>query len=79
MLERLGAEWRAVGDGFSWDAEDLEASAALSTGRVGRPPSSAIASGTHDLVVLDEITYPMVWCWIDADAVVSAIATATTV
>ncbi|HWC69829.1 MAG TPA: cob(I)yrinic acid a,c-diamide adenosyltransferase, partial [Actinomycetota bacterium] len=29
MLERLGADWSAVGDGFSWDSEDLEASAEL--------------------------------------------------
>lgn len=73
MLERLGAEWRAVGDGFSWDAEDLEASAALSRD-AWAGAASALASGTHDLVVLDEITYPMAWGWIDTDAVVAAVA-----
>jgi cob(I)alamin adenosyltransferase len=32
---------------------------------------SVIEAGTHRLVVLDEITYPMNWGWIDTDEVVS--------
>ena len=32
-----------------------------------------IATGDHHLVILDEITYPMNWGWIDTDAVASAI------
>ena len=30
-------------------------------------------AGTHRLVVLDEITYPMNWGWFDIDEVVAAI------
>jgi ATP:corrinoid adenosyltransferase len=32
-----------------------------------------IAAGEHRLVVLDEITYPMNWGWIDSAAVLEAI------
>ena len=32
-----------------------------------------ILAGDHHLVVLDEITYPMNWGWIDADHVVEVI------
>jgi cob(I)alamin adenosyltransferase len=33
----------------------------------------AIASGDYQLVVLDEVTYPMNWGWIPTEAVVAAI------
>ena len=72
MLERLGADWRAIGDGFSWDSDDLEASAGLAR-EAWAAADAALAGGTHDLVVLDEVTYPMTWGWIDATAVVDAI------
>ena len=35
--------------------------------------ASLLAAGEHRLVVLDEITYPMQWGWIDTDEVVSVI------
>ena len=73
MLERLGADFRAMGDGFSWDSDDLEASAALSR-EAWLAASAALAGGAHELVVLDEVTYPMRWDWIDTDDVVAAIA-----
>ena len=73
MLQRLGADWRAIGDGFSWDSEDLDASAALAR-EAWDAAAEAIASGTHELVILDEVTYPMSWGWIDADAVVKTVA-----
>jgi cob(I)alamin adenosyltransferase len=73
MLERLGADWLAVGDGFSWDSADLEASAGLAR-QAWAAAQAALAGGTHELVVLDEVTYPMTWGWIDTDDVVTAIA-----
>jgi len=73
MLERLGADWRAIGDGFSWDSDDLEASAGLAR-EAWAAADAALAGGTHDLVVLDEVTYPMTWGWIDTEAVVASIA-----
>ncbi len=73
MLQRLGADWRAVGDGFSWDSEDMEASAGFAR-EAWAAAEAALAGGTHEVVVLDEVTYPMTWGWIETGAVVAAIA-----
>ena len=37
--------------------------------------AAAIAGGDYQLVVLDEITYPMNWGWIDGQAVLETIRT----
>ena len=73
MAERLGAEWVAGGDGFSWESEDLERSAAVAA-QSWRLAAEKIAGGDYRLVVLDEVTYPMNWGWIDRQAVVETIA-----
>ena len=70
---RLGVDWDAAGDGFSWDSEDLDRSAALAAD-AWRLARSRIEEGRHRLVVLDEITYPINWGWIDLDEVLSSIA-----
>lgn len=68
----LGVEWHAMGEGFTWDSEDLTLDEAVAR-EAWRRASSLLASGTHRLVVLDEITYPMNWGWLDGDEVVAAI------
>jgi len=69
---RLGVDWSAVGDGFSWDSQDLERSAELA--RDGwREAASKIASGGYRLVILDEITYPINWGWIPLVEVLEAV------
>jgi cob(I)alamin adenosyltransferase len=70
---QLGVDWWTIGDGFSWDSEDLPRSAGVAA-EAWRAASQVIAANTHRLVVLDEITYPMNWGWIDTEAVVEAIA-----
>jgi cob(I)alamin adenosyltransferase len=70
---QLGVDWWTIGDGFSWDSEDLPRSAGVAA-EAWRAASRVIAANTHRLVVLDEITYPMNWGWIDTTAVVEAIA-----
>jgi cob(I)alamin adenosyltransferase len=73
IAERLGAEWVVGGDGFSWESDDLVQSAAVAA-RSWQLAAEKIASGEYRLVVLDEITYPMNWNWLDRAAVVAAIA-----
>ncbi|MCY3562938.1 MAG: cob(I)yrinic acid a,c-diamide adenosyltransferase [Acidimicrobiia bacterium] len=70
--QRLGVEWVAGGDGFSWDSEDLDRSAELNreTWELAR---RRIEAGKHRLVVLDEITYPINWGWIDEEEVAGTI------
>ncbi len=68
----LGVDWYAVGDGFTWDSEDLEHDQALA--REGWAQAKAlIQAGQHELVILDEITYLCNWGWIDTDDVVATI------
>ncbi|ARQ71048.1 cob(I)yrinic acid a,c-diamide adenosyltransferase [Streptomyces marincola] len=86
VLERLGrlheetgeggpVEWHKMGSGWSWarkqgDAEDHAAAAAEGWAEIKR----RLAEETHDLLVLDEFTYPMAWGWVDAEDVVRTLA-----
>jgi cob(I)alamin adenosyltransferase len=61
--------WFESGDGWSWTSRDLEESADLA--REGwAEVQRRIAAETYDLLVLDELTYPMTFGWIDTDEVV---------
>src|SRR3546814_15375703 len=71
--ERLGVDWFAVGEGFTWESDDLTEDEAVA--QAGWAHAKAlIEQGEHRLVVLDEITYPMTWGWIDPAEVVATIA-----
>ncbi len=80
VFERLGEldgriEWHKMGSGWSWsrkqgDAEDHAADAAEGWAEIKR----RIASEQHDLVLLDEFTYPINWGWVDIDDVVETLA-----
>jgi len=71
--DRLGVDWFAIGEGFTWDSADLTEDEAVARDAWAHA-RSIIRAGKHRLVVLDEITYPMTWGWIDADDVVRTIA-----
>lgn len=69
---QLGADWFAVGDGFTWDSADLTHDQALA--RDGWAQARAlIEAGEHHLVILDEITYLCTWGWIDTAEVADTI------
>jgi cob(I)alamin adenosyltransferase len=72
VLSDLGVDWRSIGDGFSWDSEDLERSKGISR-EAWDVAKERLASGEYRLLVLDEITYPVNWGWIEEDEVVAAI------
>ena len=85
VLERLGrlheetgeggpVEWHKMGSGWSWirkqaDAEDHAAAAAEGWSEIKR----RLTDRTHDLLILDEFTYPIAWGWVDVDDVLSAL------
>jgi cob(I)alamin adenosyltransferase len=71
---RLGVDWWALGEGFTWDSEDLSHDEAVARA-AWEHAKSIIQSGTYRLVVLDEVTYPMNWGWIDTADVVETIRT----
>jgi len=68
----LGVDWWTIGDGFTWESEDLDRSEAVARA-AWAAAAEKIASGSFDLVVLDEITYPMNWGWIPSDEVLRSI------
>ena len=73
--ERLGVDWWAIGEGFTWESADLDEDQATAR-EAWRHARSVIEAGAHHLVVLDEVTYPMQWGWIDTDEVVAVLRAA---
>ena len=72
MFEQLGMPIEGLGDGFSWKSQDLERSAQLA--RDGwQKARAAILSGEFFLVVLDEITYPLIYGWLPLDEVLATL------
>jgi cob(I)alamin adenosyltransferase len=70
--ERLGVDWWAIGEGFTWESEDLSEDQAVAA-EAWAHARSVIEAGEHRLVVLDEITYPMNWGWISTDEVLEVL------
>jgi cob(I)alamin adenosyltransferase len=70
----LGVDWFAIGDGFTWDSDDMTESEAVAQ-EAWQFGAERLASGEYDLVILDEVTYPMNWEWIDTAEVVETIRT----
>ena len=72
IARELGVDWFALGEGFTWESEDLSRDEAVAQ-EAWRHAATLLADGTSRLVVLDEVTYPINWGWIDGDEVVQAI------
>ena len=68
----LGMDWWVLGDGFSWDSEDMEESEAVARSAWAKA-REMIDSDDYQLLVLDEITYPINWGWISLEGVVATI------
>jgi cob(I)alamin adenosyltransferase len=73
-FEALGLKIEGLGDGFSWKSKDLERSAQLAREGWERA-EAAIRAGGHFLVVLDEITYPIVYGWLPLERVLECLRT----
>ncbi|MGP1516951.1 MAG: cob(I)yrinic acid a,c-diamide adenosyltransferase [Ottowia sp.] len=72
-FEQLGLPIEGLGDGFSWKSKDLEHTARLA--RQGwEKARAAILDGEHFLVVLDEITYPLIYGWLPLEEVMDTLA-----
>jgi cob(I)alamin adenosyltransferase len=72
LADQLGIEWHTLGDGFTWESTDLEHTAELGR-EAWKVASGKLASGDYDLLILDEVTYPMTYGWIDPAEVAAAI------
>lgn len=72
IARQMGVDWWAMGDGFTWDSEDMDQSEAIAVAGWKRAVE-VIESGDYSLVILDEITYPINWGWIDIVEAVEAL------
>jgi cob(I)alamin adenosyltransferase len=69
MAEQLGVTWITGGDGFTWESDDMDATAGAARDAWSKA-AAAISSGDFDLVILDEATYPVTFEWIDVGDVI---------
>jgi cob(I)alamin adenosyltransferase len=68
-----GIDWEKMGNGWSWLQTDLGESAELA--REGwAEVKRAIAKQRYEFLLLDELTYPIKWQWIDVQDVVDTLA-----
>jgi cob(I)alamin adenosyltransferase len=69
---RLGVEIVPLGDGFTWLSDNLDADRALAT-RGWERCREAILGGEFDVLIFDELTYPLNYGWLDTAAVLEDI------
>ena len=69
---KAGIELIPLGAGFTWLSKDLEHDKALAQQCWGLCKEK-ITSGRYDIVVLDEITYPLTYGWLDLDEVLQTL------
>lgn len=69
---KLGVDWWALGDGFTWDSTNMDETQAVAL-EAWSFAAATISAGAHRLVILDEITYPINWGWLPVADVVDAI------
>ena len=70
--DKLDIPWSAMGDGFTWLSKDIDASADMARAQ-WEEASKAILTGMHEIVILDEFTYPLVFGWVDVDSVLDVL------
>lgn len=72
VARSLGVDWLKGGDGFTWESPDLGQSRGRAVA-AWELAAATIAAGAHELVILDEVTYPVNYGWLPVDDVVGAI------
>jgi cob(I)alamin adenosyltransferase len=71
-FEQLGLPIEGLGDGFSWKSRDLQRSAQLALDGWHRAEAT-IRAGSHFMVVLDELTYPLRYGWVPLQPVLQCL------
>lgn len=68
-----GVVWHLLGEGFTWDTQDLERD--RSTAQRGWAlVRELLQDPTIGLLVIDELTYPLKYGWLDMDVVLADLA-----
>jgi cob(I)alamin adenosyltransferase len=69
---KLGIEMIPLGGGFTWLSKDIEHDKALAR-QCWEACKEKIDSGRYDLVILDEMTYPLNYGWLDLEEVIEVL------
>lgn len=67
---RLGVDIVPLGGGFTWLSEDVDRDRALAETGWARCVE-ALQSGAFDVLIFDEMTYPLTYGWLDTDRVLA--------
>lgn len=70
--QRMGVEITPLGQGFTWMSENIEQDCALAQA-CWLQCREKIESGLYDVVILDEITYPLKYGWLDIEEVINTL------
>ncbi len=65
--------WHVLGEGFTWDTQNLEADRQKAQ-EGWREVKKMLSDSSFDLVILDELTYPVSYKWLDVEEVLADIA-----
>ncbi len=68
-----GLELFVMGEGFTWEGDGPAVHAAAAR-RAWKQARDLLVAGAHEVVVLDEVTYPLSYGWLEAAEVLAAIA-----
>ncbi|HTI15942.1 MAG TPA: cob(I)yrinic acid a,c-diamide adenosyltransferase [Dictyobacter sp.] len=70
--QRMGVEIIPLGDGFTWNSDNLEHDQALAQ-QCWQLCREKIESDQYDIVIMDEITYALNYHWLDLDEVLTTL------
>lgn len=70
--ERLGVQIVPLGDGFTWLSENIAEDRALAE-QGWAVCREALRSGEYDVLIFDELTYPLRFGWLDMNEVLAEI------
>jgi len=70
--KKLGIEMIPMGEGFTWLSKDIEKDKATAR-EAWELARQKICSGEYDLVLLDELTYPLTYGWIPVREVIDVL------
>ena len=65
-------EWRTMGEGFTWDTQDLDRDTAVAQAAFGKA-REMLESGDYDLIVLDEINVAMQLGYLSEDTIIDGL------
>lgn len=68
-----GVVWHVLGEGFTWDTQDIKRD--IATARQGwEIVRGMLQDPALDLIILDELTYPLKYSYLDTDEVLADIS-----